>query len=380
MRHIARTIVLAAAATATVAAPALADHGHHGHHDRHDRAAAVFVQTDASSGNAILSYRRGADGTLTFAGSAATGGNGGTAQGASADPLASQGSLQTADGGRLLLAVNAGSNSVSVLRVHGTHLTLRQTIASGGLFPTSIAVHDDLVYVLNAGGDGAVAGFRLDDGRLRPITDGVRTLGLGNTPVPNFLKSPGQVGVTPDGRQVVVTTKLSTNSLDVFGIGRGGRLSGAPTVTPSATPVPFAFEFGPDGELVVAEAGASTVSTYTLAGDGSAHLIGSHADAQAALCWIVQARGFFYVSNAGSANVSAYSLTNAGAPQLVGIAATTEPGTTDSAAADHGRFIYVESGGSGTVDGFAVAADGTLTKVAALTGLPTGIEGIATVG
>ena len=381
MRHIARTITLAAISAAAIAVPAAAASNHHGRSDhRRGHAGAVFVQTDATSGNAILSYRRSADGALTFVGRVATGGNGGTAGGATADPLASQGSLVSAADGSALLAVNAGSNSVSVFGVHGADLTLRQTIASGGLFPDSIAVHGDLVYVLNAGGDGSVSGFRLDDGRLRPITAGTRTLGLGNTVVPNFLTSPGQVAFTPDGRQLVVTTKLSTNSIDVFGVGRHGRLSATATATPSATPVPFALAFGPNGELVVAEAGAGTVSTYALGRDGSAHVIGSQADTQAAVCWIVQAHGYFYVSNAGSANVSAYRLSSSGAPQLIGIAGATDPGTTDSVAADHGRFIYVESGGSGTVDGFSVTADGTLTKVVSLTGLPTGIEGIAAIG
>ena len=382
MRHLTRSLAGAALATALAAVPAVAAHGRN--HDRprgaHRNAAAVFVQTDATSGNAVRAYRRAGDGTLAYAGTYATGGNGAVAAGATADPLASQGSLTTAAGGRLLLAVNAGSNTISVFRVAGTSLSLRQTLPSGGIFPASIAVHDNLVYVLNSGADGTVSGFRIDDGRLRPIAGSTRSLGLGNTPVPNFLKSPGQVGFAADGHRLVVTTKASTSSLDVFGVNRGGLLGAAPVATASATPVPFAFASGPDGELVVAEAATSTISAYTLAGGGSAHLIGSQADGQAAACWITSARGVFFVSNAGSANVSAYRLNALGAPQLVGIAGTAGAGTTDSAAADHGHFLYVESGGAGTVDAFAVSGGGALTKVGTVSGLPTGIEGIATVG
>ena len=52
-------------------------------------------------------------------GSFATGGEGGVAAGAVVDPLASQSSLVTAAGGRLLL-VNAGSDSISLFSVTGT--------------------------------------------------------------------------------------------------------------------------------------------------------------------------------------------------------------------------------------------------------------------
>ena len=382
MRRLTRSLTGAILATAVAAVPAVATHGHGRDRPRDHRRSgpAVFVQTDATSGNAVLAYRRAKDGTLAYAGTYATGGTGAVAVGASADPLASQGSLATADGGRLLLAVNAGSNTISVFRVAGTSLQLRQTLPSGGVFPASIALRDDLVYVLNSGGDGAVSGFRIGDGHLHQITGSTRSLGLGNTQVPNFLKSPEQVGFAGDGRQLVVTTKASTSSLDVFHVGHGGLLGATPVSTPSATPVPFAFATGPDGGIVVAEAATSTISAYTLAGGGTAQLIGSEADGQAAACWITRARGVFFVSNAGSANISAYRLNTLGAPQPIGIAGTAGAGTTDSAAAAHGRFLYVESCGAGTVDAFSVAGDGALTKVGTVSGRPTGIEGIATIG
>ncbi|MFC3499753.1 hypothetical protein ACFOOK_01890 [Micromonospora krabiensis] len=40
---------------------------------------------------------------------------------------------------------------------------------SGGLLPVSLDVRDDLVYVLNAGGEGSVQCFELHKGRLSPI-------------------------------------------------------------------------------------------------------------------------------------------------------------------------------------------------------------------
>jgi hypothetical protein len=44
---------------------------------------------------------------------------------------------------------------------------------------------------------------------------------------------------------------------------------------------------------------------------------------------------------------------------------------------DPGRVLYVETGISGTVDEFRVSGDGTLTRIGTVTGLPSGLEGIA---
>ena len=121
---------------------------------------AVFVQTNDPSGNAIAAFQRNADGTLALAASYRAGGNGGRATGAPSDPLASQGSLVLDPAAGLLLAVNAGSGSVSVFAVNGDKLHLRQVVSSGGPFPVSIAVSGSLAYVLDAGLAGDVHGCR----------------------------------------------------------------------------------------------------------------------------------------------------------------------------------------------------------------------------
>jgi 6-phosphogluconolactonase (cycloisomerase 2 family) len=339
--------------------------------------AAVFVQTNNPAGNQIVAYTRNADGTLTLARTYATGGNGGVESGAVVDSLASQGSLTYDAEHQLLFAVNAGSDSLSVFGVDGSTLSLRQVIASGGSFPTSVAVSGDLLYALNAGGDGTVQGFRIVGSQLRALHDGSRTLGLGNTTPPFFLSSPGQVGFSPDGSQLIVTTKGSTNSIDVFAVRANGSLSDAPVANAAATPAPFAFTFDPAGRLVVAEAGINTVSTYTLAGDGTLSGAQSQPDGQAALCWITGEGGNFYVANAGSATISGYRIEANGTPTLIGVVGHTEAGAIDMAASSDQQFLYAESGGAGTVDEFQVNSDGTLTKLGIVGGLPAGLEGIA---
>ena len=280
---------------------------------------------------------------------------------------------------KLLIAVNAGSDSVTTFRVQGDRLGLADVVASGGGFPASVAVHRNLVYVLNAGGAGSVTGFRIVGNDLRPIPGSARTLGLANTNPPFFLSSPGQVGFTPDGRQLIVTTKASGSTIDVFQVGADGRLSAAPVANPSATPVPFAFTFTPTALLAMGEAGASSVTTYVVNPDGTVADPRSEPDGQVALCWIQRVGRYYYVSNTGSNTISGYTIGGDGQPALVtpsGIVATTEPGPIDLTSPGNGSFLYAETGG-GTVDEFAVNDDGTLTQLGVVSGLPAGIEGIA---
>ena len=117
--------------------------------------------------------------------------------------------------------MNAGSNTVSVFAVHGDRLRLRQVIDSGGTFPVSVAVHDDLVYVLNARERRLGAGL---PGAGRPPV-AIRAARPGRSAwipsdTPQFTHTPGQVAFSPDGSQLVVTTKANGNDIDVFGVGR----------------------------------------------------------------------------------------------------------------------------------------------------------------
>ena len=88
------------------------------------RSGNVYVPTNQTTGNSIVVFHRDADGVLTFVGSVASGGNG---AGTGADPLASQGAVVLSQDSRLLFAVNAGSDSISVFAVSGDRLDLLDT-------------------------------------------------------------------------------------------------------------------------------------------------------------------------------------------------------------------------------------------------------------
>ena len=363
MRHLIRlSTIIAAMATALLGAPAVLAHaaapGAGADH-------AVFVQTNDPAGNSIAAYSRNDDGTLTYAATYATGGNGGRAAGAAVDPLASQSSLVYDSNHALLLAPNAGSNTVSVFSVSGDTLHLNQVVASGGPFPASIGVHDDLPYVLDAGFAGYVQGYRIAGGTLHPIAGSLRSLGLGNGNPPAFLQSPAQVGFTPDGNNLVITMKgNSGGSVDVFSVLDNGRLSDAPTATAVGGNV-FAFVFDTAGRLVIVNAAFGNLSTYTINGDGSLSLVSAGAsDGQKAACWVTAANGNYYAANAGSGSLSQYTIDPNGTVVLHSSpAATGIPGAVDMAASSDGHFLYAQSGGSGSVKAFAVNGDGSLSPV-----------------
>src|SRR5207237_204812 len=202
---------------------------------------------------------------------------------------------------------------------HPTHATGR------AVFVQTNDLHGNQIIAFDRAGDGSLTQAGVFD------TGGVGARAAGA--VADSLASQGQIGFTPDGSKLIVTTKASGSAIDVFGVGADGTLSASPVVSPSATPVPFAFTFDPSGRLVVGEAGASSVSTYSIEGDGTLSGAKSASDGQTALCWIVPAQGTYFVANTGSNTLSSFRVGADGQPTLLSaVASTTEAGPIDLAA------------------------------------------------
>jgi 6-phosphogluconolactonase (cycloisomerase 2 family) len=366
----------AAIAVAALAAPAAsaatqsaAGHGYGG--------GVVFALNDNTAGNAVAAYHRAANGTLTPAGTYRTGGLGGVLTGSVVDHTASQGALAYDEGHGLLIAVNPGSDTISVFRVHGDRLSLSQVLPSGGDFPVSVTVHGEHAYVLNALGGGSLHGYRIAGQHLVPLSGSHRALNLGTTAASQFTATPGQVAFTPDGSQLLVTTKGATNAVDVFAVRDDGRLSGSPTVNSLPGAVPFAVAFDQAGHVALTEAGPNAIATFTLSHGGHLTQLDTADTGQMATCWVVLAGQFLYTSNAGSGSVSGYSTSWSGGLTALGNT-KTNAGTVDAASAAGGRFVYVQTGGAGIVDEFAMGAGGALTPIGSVT-VPGGVggEGIA---
>ena len=329
---------------------------------------AVYTLTNQVGGNAVAVFARGADGRLTAAGTVATGGTG---TGAS---LGSQSAVALSDDGRWLFAVNAGSNDVSVFSVSPAGLALASRTASGGTLPISLTVHGNVLYVLNAGGPGNISGFAVG-------TSGALTAIAGATlPLSGSSVGPAQVSFSPDGRRLVVTEK-NTNQLDLYAVDANGVASG-PTATASAGGTPFGFAFGHRNELFVSEA-AGSASSYELDATGGLSLVsGAVLTHQGAPCWaVVTSDGRIGFTGNGAGSVSAFAIAPDAAISLVdanGGTALIGAGINDIALSHNSRYLYVlQTGGAQAIHAFRVQADGHLTALGPIAGLPTGTRGLA---
>jgi hypothetical protein len=188
----------------------------------------TYIDGNTATVNTIDGLARHADGSLTaLPGSPFTAGGAGTGTG-----LASQGAIQVTRDGRYLLAVDAGSNQISVLRLTagGVPVLAGQPVSSGGVTPVSVAVSPfGLVYVANQGNGGSgYSGFRLGfGGSLTPIA--------------------GSTVTVPDGSGVA----------DVFFNAFGNHLAG----TRAATSEIDSFVVLPDGHLLAAKGSPYTGSS-----------------------------------------------------------------------------------------------------------------------
>jgi len=347
----------AAATAARLAASAAAADGAPG---------AVYTLMNLTSGNAVAIFARAADGTLTAAGTVATGGTG-TGSG-----LGSQGAVVLSADGRWLFAVNAGSNDVSIFSVSPAGLALTSRIPSGGVQPVSSTVHGNLLYVLNGGGSGNIAGFALDANGGAAAIPGSRRALSGSA------VGPAQVAFSRDGRSLVVTEK-NTNSIDVYAVGPDGSATG-PTTYASAGGTPFGFAFGLRDELLVSEA-AGTASSYLLGSGGSLTVVsGAVSTQQGAPCWLVVTQNgrFAYTANAHSGTISGFAVGTDGALSLLdagGATAVVGPGNIDLAVSANSRYLY-QLRSSGPITALRVENDGHLTTLGVVGAMPGSVAGL----
>ena len=333
---------------------------------------AVYTLSNSPSGNEVMMYTRNTSGSLSLAGSFPTGGNG-TGAG-----LGSQGAVVLSNG--FLFAVNAGSDEVSVMGISPGGLTVADKVSSGGTTPISVTVHNDLLYVLNAGGDGNITGFRISgSGQLTPISGSTQPLsgaGVG----------PAQVEFNPWGNVLVVTEK-GTNLIDTYPVGSDG-VAGAPTTQASSGDTPFGFEFDKRGHLIVSDAfgggaNAGAMSSYNVSPGGIDLITGPVANTQTAPCWVVVTKNgkFTYTSNTGTHNISGYNVAQDGSITLFndgGNTASTGAGPIDMAISNNSQYLYSLNAGDHSISVFRIDnGHGGLSSVQTVSGLPVGAAGLA---
>ena len=339
----------------------------------------VYVDDNTAGTNTIGAFDRHADGTLTpQPGSPFPAGGAGTGTG-----LASQGAIQITPDGRFVIAVDAGSNQISVLRILGggsLRLVPGGIVSSGGLLPDSIAVHGDLVYVANSGNGGSnYTGFQLrPNGRLAPIPGSTVALAANAAPADVLFNRTGTK---------LAGTEVGTSVIDSFTVGSDCRLTAAPaSPVPAQGLGPFGSEFRPTNpdQLFVSNAhnvgaGTGTISAYTDSPNGTLTPVAGSpfADQQTAPCWveITHDGQFLFTVNTGSGEISRYQIAPDGTLTLLGstpVGKTGGVGAVDARLSPDGRYLYVNESRIGAVGAFTVHG-GNLTELGTSPfALPTG--------
>jgi len=341
----------------------------------------TYIDGNTATANTIDAYARHADGSLTpLAGSPFAAGGAGLGTG-----LASQGAIQVTQDGRYLLAVDAGSNQISVLRITagGIPVLVGQPVSSDGIKPVSVAVSPfGLVYVANSGTGGSnYAGFRLSlNGTLTPV--------------------PGSTYAVPDGSGLgdvffnafgnhVIGTRTGTSEIDSFLVLPDGRLlpaQGSPFTGQGLGQLGAEFSPANPSQLFVSNAhngtGLGTVSAYHDSLFGQLSSIGSspYADGQTAPCWVEISHDgkYLFAVNTGSGNISSYAISPDGSLSLIGSTPITGGGADiDARLSPDGRYLLVDGSGMHFVSVFAVHG-GSLTEVpSSPTPLPAGVTSSA---
>jgi len=320
----------------------------------------LYVNGNTPTANTIAGFARHRDGTLSLlTGSPFTLGGAGTGA-----ALGSQGAIQLSADKRFLLAVDSGSNGIAVLRIlrdGRLQAVSGSPFPSGGSAPVSIAVHENLVYVANAGAGGSnYTGFLLrSDGSLQPLAGSTVAIPDGT--------GVGDVLFDRTGKHLI-GIQVTTSVIDSFTVGRNGLLTAAPGSPFAAqAPGPFGSIFGRHGprRLFVSNAHGGTlagsVSAFAVADNGSlSALAGSpYPDLQTAPCWVSLSPDgrYLFTANAGSDSISSYRVAAGGSLSLVGSTALRGGpglGTFDEALDPTGRFLYQVDGNKAELSVLAV--------------------------
>ncbi len=337
------------------------------------QAATVYTETNSAAGNEIQIYQAAEGGALALSASVATRGLG------TDGGLGNQGALALTRDGRLLFAVNAGSDDISAFAVSRSGLFWIGKVASGGNRPVSLTVHENLLYVLNAGGSGNITGFRImPSGRLVTIPNSTR-------PLSSSASGAAEVAFDREGETLVVTEK-ATNKISLYRV--EDDLATGPSVIASNGATPFGFAFDRHNNLLVSEAfggaaGASALSSYELDDEPLSleTISASVATRQSAACWVVLAQHgrFAYVTNTGSGTVTGYRVDRTGALTRIpadGVSGITGGNPLDAAVGRDSQTLYVLSPRIGRIVVFRVRADGSIVNLGSAAGVAAFATGL----
>ena len=340
---------------------------------------AAYSETNGVPDNALIAYDRLSNGQLVQREVVPTGGSGGREPQPGCEPpggcpiLDTQGEVIVTEDGKLVFAVNAGSNTITSFRETDHGLKRVDQEPSGGEFPNSLTVHDHMLFVLNSNSN-SIAGFRYSShGEMAPIPGSVRSVSAAAPPP----VSPREIGFDNTGH-ILAVSLLGPSLIDTFVVDKSGR-PGPPTSHPSTTPLPFGFAFDKRNHLVMSQVtslpGIGNTATYNLnTRNGDLTPIDTETSGGQAPCWVVVTNDgrYTFVVNAGGgapATIARYRLSESGFLTLLGQTPPngSEFARTDEALSRDSRYLYVLNPGVFTptskIDEYRVERNGDLTLI-----------------
>ena len=356
----------------------------------------IWVETNSTAGNSILTFVNNGSGTPTFLGSTPAGGIGVFDKTFALGPFDSDQNLIVNPEGTLLFAVNSGSNTIAVFRITSSGLEPVEgsPFPSGGSDPVSLGLSGNILMVVNKDQDPAqnsnlvqpnyttfeVAG----DGQLTPIANSTVSVAYGS--------SPSQALAAPESHAVFGADFLG-GLLQSFSIDGDGRLrQNLPQALPESVFVDQTGGHQPLGLrthpflpiLYVDITPISEVAVYRFDERGELSFLRTVPDSGAAPCWAtVNHTGTrLYATNTGDNSVEVYDLTDPFNPiEIQHFVMTSNTGAVFSTVIDQtDQWLYVTSEESSATaaaeaNGFhalKVSPDGTLTEPFAPAVLPIG--------
>ena len=399
---------LFAALTSLVMAP-LASAGNNSGGKGKAKGAAGFVVTETNDpgGNQLKVYSRDAKGKLKLVQTLNSGGNGSTQDvgcGPGCPILDSQGAVDLTPNGKLVFAVNAGSDNITSFIRRGKGYKRVDTQSSGGDLPISLTTRNGLLYVLNTT-SGDISGIRYNSkGQMSAINNSTKPItGQGQNAI---FPSGGarQVGFDRTGDQVVVTELASVGPggpppglITSFKVNPNGT-TGNGVSTKSSTPLPFGFAFDQENHMIVSEVNdpngvmdGSTSSYNYNESTGVPAPINTLTSGGALPCWVSLTNNgkYAFVINTGAgrpAGAAKYAIGNDGTLTSRGV--TLAPsGTflwTDPAQSRDSKHLYVlaptgpgPGGNTSHIDQYKVSSRGGLRYVRSTpSNLPAGVSGL----
>ncbi|KAL8942672.1 MAG: hypothetical protein Q9216_001526 [Gyalolechia sp. 2 TL-2023] len=341
---------------------------------------AIYFITNNPAGNSIVALKVGADGLLSPGSITPTGGNGlssidgATNQSAGPDALLSQSALKVE--GRTMVAVNPGSNTLTMLTISPTDPTkltmIGHPVSTMGEFPVTAAISpkNHMACVGNTGARAGIACFSMNPHTgLKPLMEAQIPFPINQTTPPvGPANTVSQILFSEDESMLITPVKgdpmkNNTGFLSLLPIHNGCPAPQDTRSSPNGTSLLFGTALIPGtSDIFATDAafGAAVISTTTTTGAGSAApptvLRTATIEGQMATCWAaispltktafvtdVLVNRLVEIDPATGAVLQATDL-NDGQPGLLDIVAA-------------GKMVYALSPGNGTTKATVVVMD-----------------------